>query len=60
MAMLSDGLFTRFPKPDTGFALHDGPFPYGMSATGSGSAPPAADDLYIRFRAAAAMARRRR
>ena len=24
-AMLADGLFTRFPKPDFGFALHDGP-----------------------------------
>jgi hippurate hydrolase len=28
-AMLADGLFTRFKKPDFGFALHDGPFPYG-------------------------------
>ena len=25
-AMLADGLFTRFPKPDFGFALHAGPF----------------------------------
>ena len=24
-AMLADGLFTRFPKPDVGFALHVGP-----------------------------------
>src|SRR5690349_22110482 len=24
-AMLADGLFTRFPKPDFGFALHAGP-----------------------------------
>ena len=23
--MLADGLFTRFPKPDIGFAQHDGP-----------------------------------
>ena len=23
--MIADGLFTRFPKPDVGFALHDGP-----------------------------------
>src|SRR6516162_634976 len=31
MAMLADGLFTRFPKPDVGFALHSGGgiFPYG-------------------------------
>ncbi|MGH9807214.1 MAG: M20/M25/M40 family metallo-hydrolase, partial [Terriglobia bacterium] len=28
-AMLADGLFTRFGKPDFGFALHDGPGPYG-------------------------------
>src|ERR1700686_497025 len=28
-AMLADGLFTRFKKPDFGFALHDGPFAYG-------------------------------
>ena len=29
-AMLADGLFTRFPKPDMGFALHVGPGPYGF------------------------------
>src|ERR1700692_4126414 len=28
-AMLADGLFTRFPRPDFGFALHDGAFAYG-------------------------------
>src|SRR5262249_16050335 len=28
-AMLADGLFTHFPKPEAGFALHDGAFPYG-------------------------------
>src|SRR5204862_582800 len=28
-AMLADGLFTRFKKPDFAFALHDGPFAYG-------------------------------
>src|SRR6201993_5203355 len=28
-AMLTDGLFTRFPKPDAGFALHDAAFAYG-------------------------------
>ena len=28
-AMIADGLFTRFKKPDFGFALHDGPFAYG-------------------------------
>jgi amidohydrolase len=30
MAMLADGLFTRFPKPDFAFGLHDGPGPYGF------------------------------
>jgi len=29
IAMLMDGLFTRFPKPDFAFGLHDGPGPYG-------------------------------
>ena len=29
-AMLADGLFTRFPKPDFAFGLHDGPGPYGF------------------------------
>src|SRR5580700_2116998 len=28
-AMIADGLFTRFKKPDFGFALHDGAFAYG-------------------------------
>src|SRR3984957_15290513 len=28
-AMLVDGLFTRFPKPNFGFALHDGAFAHG-------------------------------
>ena len=28
-AMLTDGLFTRFKKPDFAFALHDGPFASG-------------------------------
>jgi amidohydrolase len=28
-AMIADGLFTRFPKPDAGFALHDGNGAYG-------------------------------
>jgi amidohydrolase len=29
LAMLWDGLFTRFAKPDFAFGLHDGPGPYG-------------------------------
>lgn len=29
-AMLADGLFKRFGKPDYGFALHVGPMPFGV------------------------------
>src|ERR1700704_6294851 len=29
-AMLADGVFTRFRKPDVGFGLHDGAFAYRM------------------------------
>src|SRR3954451_18545557 len=38
-AMLDDGLFTRFKKPDAAFALHDGGFPHGAIRyrTGIGS-----------------------
>ena len=28
-AMLADGLFTRFPKPDIAFAMHTSPTPAG-------------------------------
>ena len=51
MAMLREGLFTRFPKPDFGFALH---FFFNDTATteiytvGAGSS--SADGLYIKFR----------
>src|SRR6195256_6234179 len=47
MAMLMDGLFTRFKKPDFAFALHDAPIPHGhlLYRTGVGSSnapsPPA-------------------
>jgi hippurate hydrolase len=30
-AMIADGLFTRWPKPDLGFAQHVGPGPFGVS-----------------------------
>lgn len=49
-AMLFDGLFTRFPKPDVGFALHDQPFPYGMIRYRVGPGSSSADDLFIRFK----------
>jgi hippurate hydrolase len=50
MAMLTDGLFTRFPKPDAGFALHDQAFPYGYVRYRVGVGSSNADGLYIRFK----------
>ena len=35
-SMVTDGLFTRFPKPDYGFALHVGPGPFGYVAYKAG------------------------
>jgi hippurate hydrolase len=49
-AMLADGLFTRFPKPDFGFALHDGPFGYGTLSYRVGIGSSNADGLSIKFR----------
>jgi hippurate hydrolase len=49
-AMLADGLFTRFPKPNFGFALHDGPFAYGTVLYTVGIGSSNADGLYIKFR----------
>ena len=49
-AMLADGLFTRFPKPDFGFALHDGPFSYGTVLYRVGIGSSNSDGLYIKFR----------
>ena len=60
-AMLAEGLFTRFPKPDVGFALHDGPT--GATARwpiGSASAPPPPTVSLSNSRAAAGTARCRR
>src|SRR5262245_60436583 len=50
-AMLADGLFTRFPKPDVGFALHsgDGIFPYGHVRYTVGVRSSNLDSLYIKF-----------
>ncbi len=52
MAMLADGLFTRFPKPDVGFALHSGGgvFPYGHVGYTVGVRSSQAESLYIRFK----------
>jgi amidohydrolase len=48
-AMLSDGLFTRFPKPDMGFALHVGPGPYGFVSYKPGVINSTADGLSVLF-----------
>jgi amidohydrolase len=48
-AMLEDGLFTRFPKPDFGFALHDGPGPYGYVFYRVGIGSSNSDSLFVKF-----------
>ena len=51
MAMLMDGLFTRFPKPNFGFALHaSGAFAYGTVLYTVGAGSSNYDGLYIKFR----------
>jgi hippurate hydrolase len=49
-AMLADGLFTRFKKPDFGFALHDGAFGYGYISYRVGIGSSNSDSLEIKFR----------
>jgi amidohydrolase len=48
-AMLDDGLFTRFKKPDFGFALHDGAFAYGTILYRAGIGSSNSDSLFIKF-----------
>jgi len=48
-AMLADGLFTRFNKPDFAFALHSGGVPYGYVSYRVGIGSSNADGLYIKF-----------
>ncbi|WP_397421220.1 M20/M25/M40 family metallo-hydrolase [Phenylobacterium sp.] len=48
-AMLADGLFERFPKPDVGFALHVGPGPAGMVSYRPGVNSSNSDSLDITF-----------
>ncbi|MDB5817072.1 MAG: amidohydrolase [Rhizobacter sp.] len=48
-SMLADGLFTRFPKPDVGFALHVSPAPYGEVSYKSGVVSSNSDSLDIVF-----------
>src|SRR5450755_1400931 len=50
MAMLREGLFTRFPKPNFGFALHaNGGFGYGTVLYTVGAGSSNYDSLYIKF-----------
>jgi amidohydrolase len=48
-AMLKDGLFTRFPKPDVGFALHDGAFAYGNVSYRFGIGSSTVNGLFVKF-----------
>jgi amidohydrolase len=48
-AMLADGLFTRFGKPDVAFALHTGPQPYGTVGWNIGPITSNSDRLEITF-----------
>ena len=48
-AMLADGLFTRFRKPDFAFALHAGGAPYGSVSYRVGIGSSNVDGLYIKF-----------
>ena len=49
-AMLKDGLFTRFPKPDFGFALHASAAPAGTLSLKMGASSSAGDNLEIVFK----------
>jgi hippurate hydrolase len=49
-AMLADGLFTRFGKPDYGFALHVGPGPFGTVSFKPGVINSTSDGLAIVFK----------
>ncbi len=49
-AMLSDGLFKRFPKPDFAFALHTNPSPFGFVGYRVGAITSASDSLEINFK----------
>jgi len=49
-AMIADGLFTRFGKPDYGFALHVGPGPFGTVSFKPGVINSTSDGLTITFK----------
>jgi hippurate hydrolase len=48
-AMLADGLFTRFPKPDFAFAAHTSNMPAGMVFVKAGTSSAASDSYEITF-----------
>jgi hippurate hydrolase len=48
-AMLKDGLFERFPRPDYGLALHTGPFAYGHVLYRAGILSSNVDQVEITF-----------
>ncbi len=48
-AMLKDGLFTRFPRPDFGFALHVGPEPDDRVRYRAGAFSSNSDSLEVVF-----------
>ena len=49
-AMLADGLFKRFPRPDYALALHVAPIPYGTFGFRPGPTMAASDTVEITFR----------
>jgi amidohydrolase len=49
-AMVADGLFTRFPKPTYGFALHGDPTAYGTVSWKPGVMNTNADSIEIDFK----------
>ncbi len=49
-AMLADGLYTRFPKPDYAIAFHDSPGPAGMLGYTDGYALANVDGVDIKVR----------
>jgi len=49
-AMIADGLFTRFPKPDLAFALHTGVGPHGFINYRAGPITSASNGLTITFK----------
>jgi hippurate hydrolase len=49
-AMLDDGLFKRFPKPDVAFALHSWPLAYGTVGFNDGPVSSNSDAIEIVFK----------